>query len=192
MPATSRSEVIGEITKLLLAWSEGDRTASEVLLPMVYAELSWRARSYLRRERPGHSLQTVDLVHETLIRLSKSVGWKDRNHFFGTAATIMRHILVEYARKRRGGVANCVSLGTVAGTPQDRNQVLIDLEDALERLAAVDPRKSKVVELRYFGGLTIKETADVLGVSVQTVNRDYRLAMAWLRGELAVESGDES
>jgi RNA polymerase sigma-70 factor (ECF subfamily) len=187
MPAPS------EITRLLIAWSDGDHAALENLLPLIERELRRIARHYMRRENPGHTLQTTALVNEAYFRLvdQKSVRWQNRAHFFAIAAKIMRRILLNYARDRRrekrGGGAVQVSLSEVAAVGEQRSDELIALDEAMQRLAAFDERKCRVVELRYFGGLSVEETAEVLGVSVATVDRDWKAAKAWLARELKDE-----
>lgn len=180
----------GEVTQLLINWSNGDQTALDKLIPLVYDELHRLAHHYMSRERPGHTLQTTALVNEAYLRLvdQKSVSWQNRAHFFAVAAQVMRQILVDYARRRqylkRGGQAVQVSLDEAAVVSQERGADLVALDDALTSLAAVDPRKSQIVELRFFGGLSVKETAEVLKVSPRTVMRQWSLAQAWLYREL--------
>jgi RNA polymerase sigma-70 factor, ECF subfamily len=175
-----------EITSLLLAWSDGDRAALERLMPLVERELHRIARRYMRREDPGHTLQTTAVVNEAYLKLidQRSVRWQNRAHFFGVAARIMRRILINYARDRqrdkRGGKAVQVSLSEVAVVCAEKSAELIALDEALQKLAEVDERKCRVVELRYFGGLSVEETAEVLGISTATVNRDWDMAKAWL------------
>ena len=179
-----------EVTQLLGAWSEGDAAALERLMPLVYAELRRMARRHMGQERPGHTLQTTALVHEAYLRLvnQERVRWKDRAHFFAIAAQVMRRILVDHARKRRnpkrGGDATRLSLEQGATVSQERAAEVVALDDALNSLAAVDDRKSRVVELRFFGGMSIEETAQVLGVSPGTVMREWTLAKAWLQREV--------
>jgi RNA polymerase sigma factor (TIGR02999 family) len=178
------------VTRLLRAWSDGDEAALEQLLPLVEAELRRLARGYMGRERRGHTLQTTALVNEAFLRLvnAKGLRWQDRAHFIGIAARLMRRVLVDHARARgyqkRGGGALKVSLDeTMAVSPvPDFN--LLALDRALEGLAAVDERKSRVIELRFFGGLSVEETAEVLHVSSDTIKRDWRLAKLWLLREL--------
>jgi len=178
-----------DVTQLLRAWSRGEQSALDELLPLVYADLRRRARRYVALERKGHSLQTVDLIHEAYLRLrgSKPVDWRDRSHFFALSARLMRQILVDHARsrgylKRGGGKAHVTfDEGMACGEPA---WDLVRLDDALTALAARDGRKSRVVELRFFGGLSAEETALVLDVSSQTVLRDWRLAKAWLLREM--------
>jgi RNA polymerase sigma factor (TIGR02999 family) len=175
-----------EVTQLLVAWSNGDRVALDRLMPLVYGELHRLAHHYMTRERPGHSLQTTALVNEAYLRLvdQKQVHWKNRAHFFGIAAQLMRRILVDDARNRarakRGGNAVKVSLDEGATVAHGRAAELIALDDALLELTAIDPRRSQVVELRFFGGLSVTETAEVLGISPNTVVRDWNMAKAWL------------
>ncbi|HEY1341487.1 MAG TPA: sigma-70 family RNA polymerase sigma factor [Bryobacteraceae bacterium] len=179
-----------EITRLLRAWGSGDRTALDQLTPAIYEELRRRAHNYMKNERPGHTLQTTALVHEAWMRLadSPSADWKDRAHFFAIAAQIMRHILVDGARSRRrekrGGSSERIDLDRVAEVSPARDRELVAIDDALHALSAMDPRKAKVVELRFFGGLTAAESAEILSVSEDTVLRDWRLARAWLLREI--------
>jgi RNA polymerase sigma factor (TIGR02999 family) len=179
-----------EITQLLLAWSDGDQAALEKLTPLVYAELRRLARGYMFGERPGHTLQTTALINEAYLRLIdwKNVRWQGRAHFFGVAAQVMRRILVDFARARhyakRGGTAQQVSLDEAITIHEDRSAELIALDEALKSLAEIDPRKSQIVELRFFGGLSAKETAEALKVSLRTVEREWNSARAWLYREL--------
>jgi RNA polymerase sigma-70 factor, ECF subfamily len=179
-----------EVTQLLRAWGEGDASACDQLYRVVYSELRRLAHRYMHRENPGHTLQTTALVNEAYLRLAHSsdVDWKDRAHFFAVSANIMRRILIDEARarraERRGGDAQQVTLDDLVDIPQAPTQDLLALDEALDRLARVDERKTKVVELRYFGGLSVEETAHVLKVSQDTVLRDWRLAKAWLLREL--------
>lgn len=179
-----------EITALLIDWSNGDQTALEKLLPLVEKELRRIAHNYMRRENPDHTLQTTALVNEAYLKLidQKRTRWQNRAHFFGIAAQIMRRILLNYARDRhrqkRGGDAVQVSLSEVSVVPLERTGELIALDEALHRLALVDERKSRVVELRYFGGLDVDETAEVLNISPITVMRDWKFAKAWLVREI--------
>jgi RNA polymerase sigma factor (TIGR02999 family) len=179
-----------EITGLLIDWSNGDRAALDRLLPLVERELHRLAHSYMRKENPDHTLQTSALVNEAYLRLidQKNTRWQNRAHFFGIAAQIMRRILLNYARDRnrlkRGGSAMQVSLSEVAIVSGEKSDELIALDEALKRLAEVDERKSQVVELRYFGGLDVEETAEVLKVSPITVMRDWKFAKAWLLREI--------
>jgi RNA polymerase sigma factor (TIGR02999 family) len=178
------------ITQLLIAWGDGDQTALDMLTPLVYAELHRLAKGYMSGERPGHTLQTTALINEAYLRLIdwKNVHWQSRAHFFGVAAQVMRRVLVDFARSRhyakRGIGAQQVSLDEAITIHEDRSAELIALDDALKSLAKIDPRKSQVVELRFFGGLSAEETAEELKVSQRTVEREWRLARAWLYREL--------
>jgi len=183
-----------EITQLLRAWSEGDHQALARLTPLVYTELHRMAHRYMRQERSNHTLQTTALINEAYLRLIdwKNVRWQNRAHFFGLAATLMRRILVDFARSRnyakRGGVdRSMVALDEAAAVSRDRALEILTLDEALQSLAVIDPRKSQIVELRFFGGLTLDETAEVLGVSSRTVVREWDLAKAWLKRELGAE-----
>ena len=179
-----------EISQLLVAWGNGDQAARDELMPLVYEELRRLAHRYMDRERPGHTLQTSALVNEAYLRLidQNDVHWQNRAHFFGIAAQMMRRILVDYARKRRydkrGGGARTVPLDDAMIVSDERAADVVALDDALKSLAELDPRKSQIVELRFFGGLSIEETAEVLAVSPGTVMRDWTLAKAWLRREM--------
>jgi len=180
-----------DVTSLLVAWSEGDETALALLVPKVYAELHRLAHHHMRAESPGRTLQTTALVNEAYLRLvdTRRVRWQSRAHFLGVAAQAMRRILVDAARARgarkRGGTSPRVSLDESLLPAPERGASLVALDDALTTLASVDPRKSQVVELRYFAGLGVAETAAVLGVSAETVQRDWRVAKAWLLRELS-------
>jgi len=179
----------GRITQLLERWSQGDQEAADEILPLVYGELRRIASNHFRRERPGHTLQATALVHEAWMRLAEAgLRWKSRVQFFGMAAHLIRRILVDHARQhhrlKRGGAFRKVGLEEAAEVAAGRPPELIDLDDALERLAALDPRKAQVVELRFFAGLAVKEIAEVLGVSVETAGREWRRARAWLYDEL--------
>ena len=179
------------VTQMLLDWSEGDREALDKLIPIVNGELRLRAARYLRRERPGHTLQTTALIHETYLRLveQKQVRWQNRAHFFAIAAQLMRRILVDHARGRdaakRGGKDLTLTLDDAMAAFAGRDVNLMALDEALTRLAEIDPRQSRVVELRYFSGLSIEETAEVLGVSPATVKLDWSMAKARLRREMS-------
>ncbi len=179
------------LTELLSAWSDGDQAALEQLMPMVYQELHRLAARHLAHERVGHTLQTTALVHQTYLRLvdQKRVRWQNRAHFLGIAAKMMRRILVDYARARRyakrGGGAPVVSLDEAATVSVEKASDLIAVDDALIRLSELDARKGRVVELRFFGGLSVEETAEVLKVSPNTVLREWRTAKAWLHRELS-------
>jgi len=186
MPESSTQEV----TQLLVAWRQGKQDALDELIPVVYEELRRQAHRYLQREQKGHSLQTTALINETYLRLlgCQKVSWKDRAHFFAVTARMMRRILVDYARsrrsQRRGGDLAKTTLDQKLTFPIARNSDLVALDDALNELALKDERRSRVVELRFFGGLSIEETAEVLGVCPDTVVRDWRLAKVWLAREV--------
>jgi len=175
-----------DVTQLLASWSQGDRQALEELTPLVYAELRRLAGRYLRRERPGHTLQSTALVHEAYLRLvdQHSVQWQNRAHFFGVAAQLIRRILVDHARshqaQKRGAAAVKLSLDEAIALPENQDLNLVALDEALEGLAKIDPQQSRIVELRFFTGLSIEETAEVLGISPATVKRDWTTAKAWL------------
>jgi RNA polymerase sigma-70 factor (ECF subfamily) len=179
-----------DITALLVDWNNGDKSAIERLLPLVERELHRLAHSYMRREDPDHTLQTTALINETYLRLidQRRVQWQNRAHFFGIAAQIMRRILLNYARDqnrmKRGGREIHVSLSEALVMPTEKDGELIALNDALTKLEAIDERKGKVVELRFFGGLTVPEVAEVLKVSEITVMRDWKFAKAWLLREM--------
>ena len=179
-----------EITRLLVAWGDGDRSALEELAPLVHSELRRLAHHYMGRERHGHTLQTSALVNEAYLRLIdwKEVRWQNRAHFFAVSAQLMRRILVDFARDRqylkRGGGALRVSLGEAEAFTVERGADLVALDEALTGLAEVDRRKGQVVEMRFFGGLSVEEVAEVLKVSKETVMRDWRLAKVWLLREL--------
>ena len=180
----------GKVSGLLRAWSDGDKGALDRLTPIVYDELHRLARHYMKRERPGHSLQTTALVNEAYIRLVdyKRMQWQNRAHFFAVSAQLMRRILVEHARRhnlKRGGGVPHVSLEETAMVGIDRAANMVALDDAMDQLARLDPRKVQVVEMRFFGGLSVEETAEVLKVSPVTVMRDWSTAKAWLYRELA-------
>jgi RNA polymerase sigma-70 factor (ECF subfamily) len=187
-----------ELTQLLVAWTGGDEKALETLSRAVYDELRRLARNYMRGERPGHTLEATALVHEAFVRIIdwKNVGWKSRAHFFAVASQMMRRILVDHARARRnlkrGGEWKQLSLSAVEFLPENRRTDLLDIDEALETLKRVDARKAKVVELRFFGGLTVEETAAVLDVSSDTVLNDWRFAKAWLLRELEQGKGENS
>jgi len=186
----------GEVSKLLRAWTDGDRGALDRLTPIVYDELHRLAQRYMKRERPGHSLQTTALVNEAYMRLVdyKRMRWQNRAHFFAVSAQLMRRILVEHARRhnlKRGGGVQHVSLEEAAVVGGDEDVDLLALDDAMNGLARIDPRKVQVVEMRFFGGLSVEETAQVLKVSTVTVKRDWRAARAWLYRELTGGTADE-
>jgi RNA polymerase sigma factor (TIGR02999 family) len=179
-----------DVTRLLVRLTDGDRGVLDELLPVVYGELRKLASSYLRRERVGHTLQPTALVHEAYMRLvdQTQVQWQNRAHFFGVAAQMMRRILVDHARaheaEKRGGEFQKLSLDENIDVSGERDVNLVALDDALNLLAEIDPQKSKIVELRFFGGLSVEETAEVLGVSAPTVKRQWRMAKAWLYGQV--------
>lgn len=185
-----------EVTQLLVAWSNGDSAARDALMPLVHEELRRLAHRYMLRERGNHTLQTSALVNEAYLRLidQKDVHWQNRAHFFGIAARIMRRILVDYARKRgfakRGGDLQPVALDEAMIVSPERAAEVVALDDALNCLAELDQRKSQIIELRFFGGLSIDETAEVLGVSSGTVMRDWTFAKAWLRREITNQNHD--
>ena len=180
-----------QVTQLLTAWRNGDKVAGDELMSIVYQELHRLAHYYMKRESPGHTLQTSAVVNEAFLRLvdQRNVRWENRAHFFGIAAQMMRRILVDYARQRRylkrGGGIPAISLDETLIVSEERSAEVICLHETLERLAEFDLRKSQVVELRFFGGLSIEETAEVLSVSPGTVMRDWTLARAWLRREMS-------
>jgi len=186
MPASSP----GHITELLRAWSAGDAHALDDLVPLVEVQLRRLARRYMARERRGHTLQTTALINEAFLRLTGAQGlrWQDRAHFLGISARLMRRVLVDHARARgyykRGGGAHRVSLDAELLMASEPTLDLVALDRALETLATVDARKSQVIDLRFFGGLTVEETAEVLHISTDTVKRDWRLAKLWLLREL--------
>ena len=187
-----------EITRLLIAWSDGDESALDRLAPLIHSELHRLAHHYMGGERPGHTLQTSALVNEAYIRLIdwKNVHWQNRAHFFAVSAQLMRRILVDFARERavlkRGGGALQVSLAEADSLPVERSADLVALDEALVALSEMDQRKAQVVEMRFFGGLSVKEVAEVLKVSEETVLRDWRLAKVWLLRELGQEKIGES
>lgn len=179
-----------EVTQLLLAWNDGDESALEKLVPLVYEELRRLARRYMRRERPDHTLQTTALINEAYLQLVdiRNVHWQNRAHFFALCARLMRRILVDFARTRnyakRGGGARPLSLDESPAVSPARSTDLVAVDEALNALTKIDDRKAQVVELRFFGGLTVEESAEVLKVSPETVRRDWRLAKVWLLREL--------
>ncbi|HEY0727144.1 MAG TPA: sigma-70 family RNA polymerase sigma factor [Pyrinomonadaceae bacterium] len=180
-----KSLTADNLTGLLVEWRDGDQAALERLIPLVYDQLRRIAHRYVRHERNGHTLQTSALVNEAYLRLAdQKVVWQNRAHFFAVTARVMRHILIDHARRRRyakhGGEARQVSLGDAEGMSLERAAELIALEEALDELAQLDQRKSRVVELRYFGGLSLEETAEALNISLMTVRRDWRAAKTWL------------
>jgi RNA polymerase sigma-70 factor (ECF subfamily) len=187
-----------DVSQLLVDWSNGDQAALDKLLPLVNNELRQLARRYMRRENPGHTLQTSALVNEAYLRLidQKSVRWQNRAHFFGIAAQLMRRILIDHARShhyaKRGGGALRVSLDEAAAVTEARAAELLAVDEALEKLTAMDARKGRIVELRFFGGLSLEETAEVLGISSPTVQREWRAAKAWLHRILSEGKDDEA
>jgi len=178
----------GQVTRLLKAWHEGDRAARDQLMPVIYAELRRRAAAHLRHERPGHTLHPTDLVHEAYLRLcAQNLAWQNREQFFAVASQLMRRILVDRARartaaKRGGGLRVELSTGEGSSAPADPR--LLDLDRALTELAALDEAQARLVELRFFGGLSVEEAAQVLGVSRTTANRDWQTAKSWLHRRL--------
>ena len=181
------------VTELLIGWSKGDKEALDSLVPLVYDELRRQASRYLRHERVGHTLQTTALIHEAYLRLvdQKNVHWQNRAHFFGIAAQLMRRILVDHARTKkrakRGGSNIRVSFNDATAMAQGQDLDIVALDEALERLAEIDEQQSRIVELRFFSGLTVDETAEVLGISPATVKRDWSMAKAWLHREVTRE-----
>src|SRR5437588_6147845 len=179
-----------EVTQLLLQWSNGDKAALDKLMPLIYDELRRLARHYMSRERPGNTLQTTALVNEAYLRLinRKHVHWQNHAHFFAIAAQLMRSILVDHARShayaKRGGGARKIALDDAMAVSQQRAADVVALDDALKRLAEIDPRQSRIVEMKFFGGLTIEETGEVLGLSPATIKREWSTAKAWLYHEL--------
>ncbi len=185
-----------DVTQLLIAWTNGDQAARDQLMSVVYEELHRLARRYMRKESPGHTLQTSALVNEAFLRLidQRNVHWQNRAHFFGIAAQMMRRILVDHARNRssgkRGGGERPLSLDDGLIVSEERSAEVVAVHEALEQLAKFDARKSQIVELRFFGGFTIDETAEVLGVSPGTVMADWTMAKAWLRREISPQGAD--
>jgi RNA polymerase sigma factor (TIGR02999 family) len=202
MPTPSKPDMSDtpshEITGWLTDWSNGDRSALEKLTPLVYRELHRLAQAYMRGERAGHALQTTALVNEAYLRLieTEGQGWQNRAHFYAVAAKLMRHILVDFARSRdrikRGGALEQVSLDEVLTITADHTAELLDLDEALTALSKLDERQSQIVELRFFGGLTEAEIAEVLKVSERTIQSDWRLARSWLLHELSGEKRDDA
>ena len=180
-----------QITHLLVDWSNGDKFALEQLMPLVYDELHRLARSYMRHQPSGHTFQTTELIHEAYLKLAKQDKrtWENRVHFFGVAAQAMRHILVDHARskhsQKRGGWQERVTLTDISAVTQDETADIIALDDALKTLTTLDDRKSRVVELKFFAGLTTDEIAQVLKISPETVKRDWRFARTWLLREMS-------
>lgn len=188
----------GEVTRLLVQLRKGDPDAESKLVPLVYKRLHQLAAGYMRRERRNHTLQPTALVNEAYLRLisQEKTDWHDRAHFFGVAARLMRQILVDHARARqagkRGGLAEKLPLDEAWDFCPTKSQELVQLDDALQRLERFDPQQARVVELRFFGGLTVEETAEVLGISPRTVKRDWSVARAWLHGELSGKARERS
>jgi RNA polymerase sigma factor (TIGR02999 family) len=184
-----------QVTRLLMDWSNGDQNALEQLTPLVYSELRRLAGRYLRKERSDHTLQSTALVHEAFLRMidQRSVRWQNRAHFFGVAAQMIRRILVDHARSRyaskRGSGAPKLSLDEAIALPDRKDLDLVALDDALNSLAKIDPQQSRIVELRFFTGLTVEETAEVLGISPATVKRDWVTAKAWLYRDISRATG---
>jgi len=182
----------GNVTEMLKAWSDGNRGAAESFMPLVYEELRRQAHRYLYRERRNHTLQTTGLVHEAYLRLvdQRDVTWQNRAHFFAIAAQMMRRILIDYAirrnRLKRGGTSEDVTLDDALGLANKEKSIdLLSLDEALTRLEQLDEQQARIVELRYFSGLSVEETAEVLGKSASTVKRDWAMAKAWLKGQLS-------
>jgi RNA polymerase sigma-70 factor (ECF subfamily) len=180
-----------QVTQLLVEWGNGNQAALDQLMPLVYAELRKMAKRHMRQQRPGHALQTTALVHEAFFKLMGESGkqWENRAHFFGVAAQAMRHVLVDYARsahaQKRGGARQPVALDEAMAISTERLAEVIELDDCLTVLAKLHPRQSEVISLRYFGGLSVEETAEALKVSPETVMRDWRVAKAWLHTQLS-------
>jgi len=185
-----------DVTVLLAELTKGNEEAASKLIPLVYAELRRLAGSYMRRERSDHTLQATALVHEAYLKLvdQRSVDWQSRSHFFGIAAQVMRRILVDHARghlrEKRGGGQRAVPIDEALVFAPEQSLDLVKLDQALERLTKLDPRQGKIVELRFFGGLTVEQTAELLGVSPKTVKRDWSMAKAWLHGDLKQGHGN--
>lgn len=191
---TTPSPSTGEVTQLLVAWGDGSQAALDKLIPLVHEELRQLAHRYMKRERPGHTLQTSALVDEAYLKLidQKRVHWKNRAHFFAISAQLMRRILVDHARShnyaKRGGGVGKVSLDDAMIVSPERGSDLVALDEALTRLAEIDPRKSEIVEMRFFGGLSVEETAEALKLSPRTVMREWSMAKAWLYRALSHEA----
>jgi RNA polymerase sigma factor (TIGR02999 family) len=187
-----------EVTRLLQDWGNGNQQALEKLVPLIYDELRRMAHNCLYRERPSHTLQTTALVHEAYLKLidQRDARWQNRAHFFAIAAQAMRRILVDSARRhtalKRGGSAENLSLDEAAGISLEPDPILLPLDEALNELAEIDPQQSRIVELRFFGGLTIEETAEVLQLSIDTIKREWAMARAWLRQVLTEQPRDQA
>ena len=185
-----------QVTQLLMNWSDGDKAALDELIPLVHTELRRLARIHMGRERRDHTLQTSALINEAYVRLvdQQNVQWQNRAHFFAVSAQVMRHILIDHARSyqyaKRGGGARKVSLNEAALVPHQRAEELVALDDALTNLAGIDPRKSQLVELRFFGGLSVEETAEVMKISPTTVMREWRAVKAWLHRAISKKESD--
>ena len=197
-PVPRPSAASRDVTRLLRAWSDGDETALGLLVPLIEGELRRLARAYMARERKGHTLQATALVNEVFLRfpVAGRLRWQDRAHFIGVAARLMRRVLIDHARvrgrRKRGGGAQWITLDEEALTVREPSIDVVAVDRALEAFARVDPRKSQVVELRFFGGLSLEEIADVLHVSVETVKRDWRLARLWLSRALQVDAAQDA
>src|SRR5262245_26693527 len=184
-----------QVTELLQAWSNGDQGALDSLFPLIYRELRNLAANHLRRERSNHTLQPTALVNEAYIRLAgwKNIPWHDRLQFYGAASNVMRHILIDYARAqravKRGGYRHTVALDDAFAISDSRDVNLVALDDALSTLETMDPQKARIVELRFFGGLSMEETAGLMGISARTANRKWQAARAWLHREISKEGG---
>jgi RNA polymerase sigma factor (TIGR02999 family) len=187
-----------DITGLLSQLTQGNQDAAEKLIPLVYEELKRLARAHMRRERSDHTLQTTALVHEAYLKMvrQEAVHWQGRSHFFGIAAQLMRQILIDHARgylrEKRGGGKAALPLTEALAFSPEHSEELVKLDEALKRLSAIDPRQSKVVELRFFGGLSVEETSEFLGISPKTVKRDWAVAKAWLHAEVRGPDGNQS
>jgi RNA polymerase sigma-70 factor, ECF subfamily len=185
-----------DVTALLSQLTQGNQEAAEKLIPLIYDELKRLARSYMRRERPDHTLQPTALVHEAYLKLirQQTVNWQGRSHFIGIAAQLMRRILIDHARghlrEKRGGSKVVLPLNEALVFSPEHSEDLVRLDEALERLSKLDARQSRIVELRFFGGLSVEEASEILGVSPKTVKRDWAVAKAWLYGELRRSDGD--
>jgi RNA polymerase sigma factor (TIGR02999 family) len=185
-----------DVTVLLIELTKGDKSAASRLIPLVYDELRRLASNYMRREREDHTLQATALVHEAYVKLvqQRSVDWQSRAHFFGIAAQVMRRILIDHARGRlrekRGGGEQAVALDDAFVFSPEKSHELLKLDESLDRLSRIDARQGKIVELRFFAGLTVEEAAEVLGISPKTVKRDWSMAKAWLHGDLKASHGD--
>lgn len=191
MTDSSADNSATDVTRLLLDWGHGNQSALDSLLPLIYNELRRVADSYLRRDRPGHTLQATALVNEAFLRLidQDQINWQNRSHFFGAAANLMRQILIQHARAnhaaKRGGERQKLYLDEAGDIAQSNDLDLVALDDALRDLEAIAPRQCRIVELRYFGGLNIEETAELLSISPATVKREWTMAKAWLHREIS-------